>query len=118
MAIALLVLYVAGSVEFEAFHQLKHAKDELVLHSAKNELDPCHRTLFHQKAEEGCDHKSHVVEDDRCPLCILAGHYEVVTLPHQYLGNESHHSKYNSLHAISFNLLIDYKLPARAPPII
>jgi hypothetical protein len=67
-AILLLLFYVAGNVQFESFHQVFHSLEK-ALHSAEAEKDPCHRAIYHDEKENGCDHETHVTAVKNCPLC-------------------------------------------------
>ncbi len=66
----LAALYLLGNVEIQSFHSFFHA-DEVALHSAINESNGCHQSVYHNKAKESCDHNAHVVELKKCPLCQL-----------------------------------------------
>lgn len=113
--ISLLLLYFLGSSRIESFHKFFH--EDVVLHTAQDESDPCHLTLYHQQRDGGCDHTSHFVEEEKCSFCdiqfysnpIVAG--SVIALP------------------IAFNLVsaplwitqyieaVDYQFIGRAPPV-
>jgi hypothetical protein len=66
----LTVLYLAGTVQVASLHGLIHGDhDAAAVHSMQNEADPCHISLFHDKAEQSCDHDSHLTRPSDCPLC-------------------------------------------------
>lgn len=71
-AIILMLMYVAGTVEVDSIHSLIHSEGIAGLHSAKNEADPCHQTIYHNL--KGCHHKSHVIQADKCPMCQISLH--------------------------------------------
>lgn len=113
--ISLLFLYFLGSSGIESIHKFFH--EEVVLHTAEDESDPCHLTLYHQQRDGSCDHTSHFVEKEKCSLCGIQFHYNPIAevsaigLP------------------ISFNLVsaplllkliieeVDYQFTGRAPPV-
>src|SRR5688500_20288559 len=66
----LLLLYLAGNVQVESFHKVFHSFEQ-ALHSSDEEKDPCHRAIYHDSKQEGCDHKTHVTEVKKCPLCHI-----------------------------------------------
>jgi hypothetical protein len=67
-AAVLLFLYVLGNVQVESFHQAFHSLEK-ALHSTEQEKDPCHRAIYHEVTNEGCDHKTHLSAPKKCPLC-------------------------------------------------
>lgn len=113
--ILLLILYFAGNVQVETFHQFFHSLEK-ALHSAEQEKDPCHRAIYHEAKNEGCDHKTHVTAVKKCPLChvlplneqnISAGR-SFESIPLLPLGNK---------HFLSFQVAEAFlALPSRAPP--
>jgi hypothetical protein len=66
---SLLMLYSAASLRIDSLHQFFHADDVAELHSAEHENNPCHKNIYHQQREAGCDHQSHLTENTKCPLC-------------------------------------------------
>jgi hypothetical protein len=112
----LLFLYTAGNVQLESFHSVFHSLEK-ALHSAEQEKDPCHRAIYHDAKDEGCDHKTHVTAVKECPLC------HVVPFNDQLLTSD------NTFESISFPDLLSSNyaailvansadnLPARAPPV-
>src|SRR5688500_9084789 len=112
----LLFLYVAGNVQFESFHQIFHAVED-ISHSIQEEQDPCHRTIYHDSKSEGCEHETHITAVKNCPLC------------HVVPFNEQHLSISNSFISIlSPDLFHDHvsegnracpviDLPTRGPPL-
>jgi hypothetical protein len=67
--VLLLTLYAAASLKVDSFHELFHAQELKELHSTEQENNPCHKSVYHQQAENGCEHKSHITENTKCPLC-------------------------------------------------
>jgi len=115
LMISLVFLYFIGSSRIESIHKIFHK--DVVLHTATDESDPCHLTLYHQQRDGGCEHTSHFVEKERCSLCGIQFHsnpiaeVSAIGLP------------------ISFNLVstplflkliieeVDYQFTGRAPPV-
>lgn len=112
----LLLLYVAGNVQVETFHQFFHSLEK-ALHSTEQEKDPCHRAVYHDSKKDGCNHKTHITAVKKCPLC------HVIPL------NETHIATSNSFAFIGLPIIFNdlslsfhvadtlIGLPARAPPV-
>ena len=67
--VLLLALYAAAALKVDSIHELMHAREFAELHSVAQENNPCHKSIYHQEAEKGCEHKSHITENTKCPLC-------------------------------------------------
>jgi hypothetical protein len=67
--VLLLALYAAAALKVDSIHELVHANEFAELHSVEQENNPCHKSIYHQEAEKGCEHKSHITENTKCPLC-------------------------------------------------
>lgn len=69
----LLVIYLVGTVEVSSLHALLHnTENQKELHSAVNETNGCHQSIYHNKTDQGCEHKSHIVANKKCDLCQLS----------------------------------------------
>jgi hypothetical protein len=115
-AVFLLLLYFAGNVQFETFHDVFHSVEQS-LHTPEQEEDPCHRAIYHEVESEGCDHETHLTAVEQCPLChVVPTNTQNIEASHAFesreLSNEFGVYAPISLHAWR---LID--LPARAPPV-
>ena len=71
--LVLLLVYGASSLRLDSIHQIFHAENIAELHSAKKESDPCHKNVYHQQKKSGCEHKSHITENTKCPVCEYSG---------------------------------------------
>jgi hypothetical protein len=115
-ALLLLLLYLTGNVQVESFHKVFHSFEE-ALHSSDDEKDPCHRAIYHDSKQKGCDHKTHVTAVKKCPLChIVPMNEKHIAVSHSF---ESFSSPPN-FDQFSFSILvaeIPGSLSARAPPI-
>jgi hypothetical protein len=67
--VVLLALYALAAVKVDSFHELFHAQEVAELHSVQQENNPCHKSIYHQAAEAGCEHPLHYTENKKCPLC-------------------------------------------------
>jgi len=76
----LLILYLVGVVEISPIHSSIHSENDKELHSAPNEENACHQAVYHNRTEDSCKHKSHIVELKNCSLCHL-------TLQSQHLAD-------------------------------
>ena len=74
LPLLLLFLYLGASVQVETLHHLTHPDDDIALHSPENERDTCHQSIYHSGLNAGCEHKSHLSEFKKCPLCQYATH--------------------------------------------
>jgi hypothetical protein len=70
----LLILYLAGTSQLGFLYAFGHDHHVQISHSYKDEKDPCHRLIYHNDAEAGCDHEVHLTVSDKCYLCDFAIH--------------------------------------------
>lgn len=113
----LVLLYIAGHVEFEAIHHELHGEEAHVTHTAADEQDACHVAIYHYSSESGCHHKAHITSEKKCPLCHLFNSVDKVvsqtTLSEKpFLKQES--ITWHSCIAAVANIL---HTPSRAPPV-
>ena len=115
-ALLLLLLYLTGNVQVESFHKVFHSFEQ-ALHSSDEEKDPCHRAIYHDSKQEGCDHKTHVTAVKKCPLChIVPLNEKHIAVCHSF---ESFFSP-SDFTEFSFSfpaIEICGNLSARAPPV-
>lgn len=116
VTLLLLVLYMAGSSDFEVLHSLVHVHDQIVTHSAEQEHDPCHRSMYHRDVEQGCDHESHFVVSNKCQMCDLAFHGDQHIVVSLVFNTE----KFSSPHFDGYKVKLDSYWcvisSSRAPP--
>ena len=74
LSVLLLVLYVAGTSQLELIHSFAHEHEASVSHSNEQEKDPCHRFIYHNDIEPGCNQDSHLIVSDKCQMCDLVCH--------------------------------------------
>ena len=114
--ILLLLLYLTGNVQVESFHEIFHSFEK-ALHSHEEEKDPCHRAIYHDEKEKGCEHKTHFTPIKKCPLChVVPFNDQHVAVVESYIATPSSEIYHFSRYAISLPTL-HVTLPARAPPI-
>lgn len=114
--ILLLLLYLTGNVQVESFHELFHSF-ERALHSQEEEKDPCHRAIYHDEKEKGCEHKTHFTPIKKCPLChVVPFNDQHVATVDSFDPARSFETFYLSRYIISLPVL-EITLPARAPPL-
>ena len=115
-ALMLLLLYLAGNVQVESFHQIFHSFEQ-ALHSSDQEKDPCHRSIYHDAEQEGCDHKTHVTAVKKCPLChIVPLNEKHTSVNHSF----EFFSSPSDFKIFSFSIPVaelSGNLSARAPPV-
>jgi hypothetical protein len=86
LTLVLLLVYTAASLKLDSIHQLFHVENITELHSIEKESDPCHKNIYHQQKASGCEHKSHITENVKCPVCecnsntkeIIPGQDEII----------------------------------------
>lgn len=111
----LLLLYIAGNVQIESIHQVFHSL-ETALHSTDQEKDPCHRAIYHEATDDGCDHSTHFTGVKNCPLCHVVPVNESLLVDSSILGLFVPTSVFDEpATSIFVGGITDY-LPARAPP--
>ena len=115
-ALLLLFLYFAGNVQVESFHKAFHTFEQ-VLHSSDQEKDPCHRAIYHDSRQQGCDHKTHVTAVKKCPLChIVPMNEKHIAVSHSFetFFSPSDFKEVSFLFSVTE---ISGALSARAPPV-
>jgi|GEM_PF-938017 hypothetical protein len=70
---AMLLLYLIGSTQSGYLHQLLHPQETAATHSTKQELDPCHRAMYHG-VDSGCRHEFHLVKKHSCTFIHTLTH--------------------------------------------
>jgi hypothetical protein len=113
----LLLLYVVGNVQIESIHQVFHSF-ETALHSTDQEKDPCHRAIYHEATDDGCDHSTHFTAVKNCPLCHVVPVNESLLVHSSTVGLFVPENVFDEQAISTFNGSITDYLPARAPPFI
>lgn len=111
----LLLVYFIGTLEFNSIHSLFHSEHIEELHSAENEKEACHQAIYHY-AKTGCEHKTHIVPNDKCPLCHLNIHPEQAITVMTWKDVITLDSKPGTVLSVYFLIPFDNNLRARAPP--
>lgn len=116
-AVVLLLLYFAGNVQFESLHDVVHSFEQS-LHTAELENDPCHRAIYHEVENDGCDHETHLTSVEQCPLChVVPINIQHLEASHSFesleLSNEF--GVYSPSDIVVRNAIA---IPARAPPAV
>jgi hypothetical protein len=62
-------LYLLGTSRIESFHGLFVQHNPPELHASEQEADPCHRNIYHQESSSKCEHRTHIVDNHKCPVC-------------------------------------------------
>jgi hypothetical protein len=116
VTIALVLLYGLGSLRIESLHQLIH-QEETALHSSEQELNACHRTVFHFNPSEHCGHETHFSSLWKCPFCDV--HFTAHDIPEALTASSAPLSGADHSLGTEFHLssgAFPYA-PARAPPV-
>jgi len=118
VVVSLLCLHIIGSYNIEYFHKLFFEHEVTELHEVNNESDPCHITLYHPIDNGGCNHESHFVIEDKCPLCDLHFHsnaiatVSTITIPLAFSIVPEPNSTLISITGIN------YQITGRSPPFV
>lgn len=67
--IALVVLYLLSAIGPGSIHHFLHQENPVALHLDQNEIDPCHRKIYHNDTQAGCKHNSHISGQIKCQVC-------------------------------------------------
>jgi hypothetical protein len=84
IAALLLSLYIAATIGTDLVHQVFHEHQNAALHTAQQEKDPCHRSVYHHDTH-GCDHQAHVSKIEKGKHCHVLFHTDQLTfdnIPH------------------------------------
>ena len=112
----LLLFYLTGNVQVESFHKVFHSFEQ-ALHSSEEEKDPCHRAIYHDAKQKGCDHKTHVTAVKKCPLChIVPLNEKHIAVSHSF-ESFSAPTNFEQLSTSIQVAEVSGGLSARAPPI-
>jgi hypothetical protein len=113
----MVLVYLAGALQFNALHAALHAEAQEDIHSPEREQEACHKAIYHQAQEGSCQHKTHLVANDRCLLChLIVSVADPITV---YRPSEfhEHQSRVQSmLYSCVCQEFISL-LPSRAPPV-
>jgi hypothetical protein len=113
----MVLVYLAGAIQFNVIHAALHATALEELHSPENEQEACHKAIYHQAQEGSCHHKTHLVTNDKCSLChLIVPVADPVIIEQQPEINE-HQSRVPLISYSSTCQEFIPLLPARAPPV-
>ena len=112
----LLVLYFVGTSHPELLHSFAHSHDAFVVHSEEQEKDPCHRLIYHDDAERGCGHDSHLIVSDRCHMCDLAYHVDHTILSDLAFSTVEFSSAQFDHYKVDLDSYWAVRSSSRAPP--
>jgi hypothetical protein len=117
-ALVLLSAYLIGNIQFEVLHEALHQHDEAVSHSLEAEQDACHRSIYHDDADNGCVHPTHLTSAETCPLSdviVLSDQLFIAESTCVFVGKVSFHvEKLQPVELVD----IGASLPSRAPPLV
>jgi len=113
----MVLVYLAGAIQFNVIHAALHASALEELHSPENEQEACHKAIYHQAQEGSCHHKTHLVTNDKCSLChLIVPIADPLTVERQ----PELHEHQSRVQLISYSCVCQEfisLLPARAPPV-
>ena len=115
LALGFVLLYVLANVSFEAIHALHH-EATLTTHTTADELDPCHRNIYHHDDTKGCNHKSHVTSTKHCALCQLQVTHDYDLAKNSVVTPDTTPAAYYLADNTLVIASLQVHLPARGPP--
>lgn len=114
----LLLLYFVGSSNVKILHSFIHVHDISTTHSDQEELDPCHRLIYHHDVEQGCGHDSHLIPNEKCAMCDSVFLGAQVSLKTIHADLEiSFHEEHHSLYKFDIDSYWAVISSSRAPPV-
>lgn len=119
LTLLLMILYISGTTSIEILHSMLH-NDQVtaVAHTQTEEQDPCHRIIYHNDTEHGCDDDSHLATSDKCEMCDVAFHADQTGLP-DVLFNAAHFfNAHFSLYKENLDSYCAVIASSRAPPFL
>ncbi|WKN31165.1 hypothetical protein PZB74_19630 [Porifericola rhodea] len=117
LSVLLLILYIGGNIGPDLIHQAVHNHEETEHHSPEQELDPCHRTVFHQDTSSGCEHQTHIFAGEDCDFqseWVKPHQSSVIYLPDVVAH---FHTIATQTHLLSVSSYSAYRTSLRGPPI-
>ena len=111
----LLLSYIAGTSEIQSIHKLFHSHRHTIAHSAADEVNLCHRSIYHD-SDITCGHATHVSAYEECAACDLFINADEILLPVNFLPQESMSTPVIEWSFISVRSHDPAYLQARAPP--
>jgi hypothetical protein len=116
LMLLLSILYIAGSLQFELLHSFIHRHELVITHSQDQEKDPCHRSVYHNETEEGCEHDAHLIVSTKCQMCDLAFGGDQTTLPHVEFSLGGFSTEYFEFYKLNLESYKAVLSSSRAPP--
>jgi len=115
--IVFLTLCLAATSQLGSLYAHGHGDHIIIGHSYKDETDPCHRLIYHNDSESGCDHDVHLTASDKCCLCDFAVHSDTsfVTTFHLNLKFDQNFVDVYKTNLDSYSAVLS---SSRAPPSI
>jgi hypothetical protein len=118
LSMAMLLLYVAAFFVTPTFEHHHHEKDSEHQCSANNEVDPCHRVIFHNDLKQGCEHDEHFSEHyHSCDVCdkLLTAHPKLIINCQNKIELQSSEIDFSFLTEVLISQAL-FHSSARAPP--
>ena len=113
----MVLVYLAGAIQFNVIHAALHASAQEELHSPEHEQEACHKAIYHQAQEGSCHHKTHLATNDKCSLChLIVPVADPVTVARQSEIHE-HQSRVQLIPYSCVCQEFTALLPSRAPPV-
>jgi hypothetical protein len=116
LAFLFVILYVVGTSNLDLLHKLVHKHKAAVTHNEEQEKDHCHRLIYHNDVERGCNHHSHSIVSDNCQMCDMACHGDQSIVPDISFGPTEFSSEHFDFYKQSLGSYWAVISSSRAPP--
>jgi len=113
----MVLVYLAGAIQFNSIHAALHAESQEELHSPEHEQEACHKAIYHQAQAGSCHHKTHLVTNDKCAICHLIVPVANSVAADRPLEIHEHQSRVQVIYYSCVRQEFTSLLPARAPPV-
>ncbi|SKC81604.1 hypothetical protein SAMN05660236_3983 [Ohtaekwangia koreensis] len=116
LMLLLSILYIAGSLQFELLHSFIHRHELVITHSHDQEKDPCHRSIYHNDTQEGCEHDAHLIVSTKCQMCDLAFGGDQTILSYVVSAHGGFSTEYFEFYKLNLESYKAVLSSSRAPP--
>lgn len=96
-----------------------HHEHSSITHFEEDELDACHRSLYHNDQTNGCSHTSHLTEhEEDCDFCDIHFQTTAETLEHSSFSTTYFYKGLITINKSLIQSLLRITPPVRGPPFI
>ena len=115
LAAIAIFIFALGNLETMYLHPLLHIKQDAQLHSAANESNACHLTVFHNN--KSCPDKEHIYTHiNTCTICKMTVQQALSTTFYKAEKSNLVYPSYTANLSAALHSTCSVYLPSRAPP--